>query len=112
MDPDNYPAWHEHELELVSIRSLDAYVPAAAIWININEKGIYEMEGKMGAEYETSRGPELSSWESPLGWSKARFHHCMERFEWISTITATEKKAREDAKEAADIMRQIEETNK
>jgi hypothetical protein len=112
MDPDDYPAWREHELELISIRSLDACVPAAAVWIKINGKGIYDMEGKMGDEYEPSRDPEPRSWNGPLGWSKARFHHWMERFEWISTVAALEIQTREDAKEAAEIMRKIEEVNK
>jgi hypothetical protein len=68
--------------------------------------------GRRFIEYEPSRDPKPRSWTGSLGWSKARFHHWMERFEWISTVTALEKKTRAVAKEAAEIMRQIEEATK
>ena len=114
MDPEDYPAWREHQLELQDIRSLNAYLPAAAVWIKINGKGIYDMnkiEGKMEDEWEPNRDPEPRTWRGPLGWSKERFHHWMERFDWISKVTALDTKTRDDAREAAEIMRKIEKEN-
>jgi Protein of unknown function (DUF3632) len=106
-DWDEYPAWRAHEFELRDIKTLNGTVPAAAVWIKINGKGLYEMEGKMNDEYDF----DATTWTGSRGWSKERFAYWRERFEWISKVTILEKKTKEDAREAAELMKKIEEAN-
>jgi hypothetical protein len=43
-DWDEYPVWRAHEIELRDIKTLNGTVPAAAVWIKVNGKGLYEMK--------------------------------------------------------------------
>jgi hypothetical protein len=107
MEEDEYEEYRRNELELRDVRTLNATVPAAAAWIKINGKGIYEMDGPMETEYDWDK----TNWTGKKGWSKERFHYWRERFEWISKVTALDKATRGEAKTAAELMKQIEEGN-
>lgn len=54
---------------------------------------------------------DATTWTGSRGWSKERFAYWRERFEWISKVTILEKKTKEDAREAAELMKKIEEAN-
>ncbi|KAK2601873.1 hypothetical protein QQS21_004559 [Conoideocrella luteorostrata] len=107
-DPDDEVVLEsaKHELETRDVRVLNNWVPAAALWMKINAKGIYEMQGKMSNADEQNWDPSL--WKGVRGWSKERFAFWRERFEWISKVTALERSTRNDATEAAKIMRDVE----
>jgi hypothetical protein len=94
-DWDEYPVWRAHEFELRDIKTLNGTVPAAAVWIKVNGKGLYEMEGKMDGEYVF----DTTTWTGSKGWSKERFAYWREGFEWISQVTILGKKTKEDARE-------------
>lgn len=89
------------------MKTLDATVPAAAAWIRINAKGVYEMEGEMNGEYAYNP----TNWKGKVGWSKERFRFWRDRFEAISGFKGIEGRTRRDAREAAEIMRKIDEEN-
>lgn len=95
--------WCDYELEVRDVRVLNTWVPAAAAWIKIDGKGIYEMEGPMIGESEWNP----TNWKGPEGWSKERFAYWRERFEWISKVTALDKATRKDAAVAAGLMKEI-----
>jgi len=90
-----------------SISQLDALVPALAMWIRINCKGIYEMTGTMTGDTDH----RVLLWKGTKGWSKERFNFWRQRFEAISQISELEQKTRDDAKEAAILMRKVQEEN-
>lgn len=92
------------ELEVRDIRSLNSWVPAAATWIKVIGRGLYEMEGPMGDEYDWV----TTNWKGAKGWSKERFAYWRERFEWISKATVLDRSTKNDAKEAAELMKAIE----
>jgi hypothetical protein len=105
-DPDNadFLVWKAKELQKYDVRILDGYVPAATIWFKRLGKEIYKKEGPTG-EYD---------WiETKFGggkvWSKERFQFWRERLEWIGTVTALERKTRNEALETAKLMQEIEE---
>jgi len=90
-----------------SITHLNALVPALAMWIKIDCKGIYEMTGNMTGDTDH----RVLLWKGPKGWSKERFNFWRQRFEAISQISELEQKTRDDAKEAAILMRKVQEEN-
>lgn len=89
------------------INELRGTVPAAAVWINLNGKTIYESKGKMEGEYDWI----TSEWKGEKGWSKERWTFWKERFATISTEEALDKETREIAKNAAELMGKIEAEN-
>ncbi|KAI1747081.1 hypothetical protein F4782DRAFT_552581 [Xylaria castorea] len=101
---EDFPAWREYELEKRGIKSLDYWVPGAAAWFKINAQGIFELQGPMRHEHNWN----ATNWKGPKGWSKDRFSYWGERFEWISKVTALEKRTRVLAKEVAEIIKRVE----
>lgn len=109
---DDEDEWREHrdrELELVSIRILNAKVPAAAQWIKYTCERVYEMKGELFGEYDWQEDSLNVKWKGEKGWSKERFRFWRERFEWMTTVTALEHSTKKIARECADSMKQIEE---
>lgn len=101
---EDYPAWCDYELEKREIRSLDYWVPGAAVWFEFNAKGIYGLEGPMAHEHDWNP----TNWKGPKGWSKGRYSYWVERFEWISKVTALKKETKQLANKAAMAMRRVE----
>lgn len=93
-------------LENVSIDSkeLDGLVPAAAVWIKIVGKEIYQSEGTMEGEYDYI----TSDWKGEKGWSKARWVFWRERFTTMGKSEALSETTRDVANEAAELMKKIE----
>ncbi|RHZ57496.1 DUF3632 domain-containing protein [Aspergillus thermomutatus] len=100
-DDDEYCEQRDRLLEEIDIRTLNGWVPAAAQWIRHCGKEIYEMEGSMGREFPTK-------WTGSEGWSKERWAFWKERFQWISSVTALDRKTRRVAKEMVEEMASIE----
>ncbi|KAF1950570.1 hypothetical protein CC80DRAFT_539604 [Byssothecium circinans] len=105
LELENQRAEYEYQLEQRDIKSLNFWIPGAAVWIKIDGKGIYEMAGKMSREYDWDK----TNWKGPKGWSKERFGYWRERFAWVSTVETLERRTKVDAREAANIMKDIEE---
>jgi len=105
-DPSNKEFLERKELLLHqnSVRALDGYVPATAVWFKKLGDCIYNMEGET---YEYDWNP--IKWSGGKVYSKERFQFWIERFEWISTVTALERKTRDIAKDTAQLMRSITE---
>ncbi|PYI04438.1 hypothetical protein BO78DRAFT_471299 [Aspergillus sclerotiicarbonarius CBS 121057] len=101
-DDDSYNEARDEELEILDIRTLNGFVPAAAVWIEYCGKEIYEKEGSLGQEY-----PAYDKWTGPKGWSKERWALWKGRFEWISTVTALDRKTRKIAKGVMEQMGRI-----
>lgn len=95
----------DYEIRSRDIRTLDYWTPAAAVWFKTDARGIWEMEGPLRSEWDW----DPSIWKGPKGWSRARFSFWRERFEWIARVTVLRQDTKDDALEAARIMRQIEE---
>ncbi|KAF7114424.1 hypothetical protein CNMCM5793_008728 [Aspergillus hiratsukae] len=100
-DDEEYCELRDRVLEEIDIRTLNGWVPAAAQWIRYCGKEIYQMEGSMGREFATK-------WAGSEGWSKERWAFWKERFEWISSVTALDRKTRRIAKEMVEQMASIE----
>ncbi|KAF7541003.1 hypothetical protein G7054_g959 [Neopestalotiopsis clavispora] len=100
---EEYPAFRDYELEKRDVRSLNYWVPGAAVWFKLNSNGIYELEGPMAHEHDWSS----TNWNGPKGWSKDRFAYWIERFDWISKVTALDRETRQLAVEAAQAMKQV-----
>ncbi|KAF2123954.1 hypothetical protein P153DRAFT_351539 [Dothidotthia symphoricarpi CBS 119687] len=98
-------AQYEYQLEERDIKSLNFWIPGAVAWIKINGQGIYDMTGNMSREYDWVK----TTWKGPKGWSKERFGYWRERFAWVSTVETLDGRTKEDAREAANIMKNIEE---
>ena len=98
-----YSKARDEELEMIDIRSLNGFVPAAAVWIEYCGKEIYMSETSLGDET-----PAYDLWKGPAGWSKARWAFWKERFELISTFTALDRKTRRIAKRILEQMGKIE----
>jgi len=94
----------EYEREMHDVKKLNTWVPVAAVWIQINAQGLYEMEGPMPDE----RDWISTNWKGERGWSKERYAYWRARFEAIGDIGELEETTRELAKEAARIMRDVE----
>ncbi|KAH8646296.1 hypothetical protein BX600DRAFT_477460 [Xylariales sp. PMI_506] len=108
---EDYPEWRDEELDKRGLKSLNYFVPGAAAWFKTNARGIYEREGSMGNEtqWEEEKWQWRNSiWTGAKGWSKERFSFWIQRWEWISTVTALERSTRNLAIEAAEIMKQVE----
>ncbi|KAF2866052.1 hypothetical protein BDV95DRAFT_553144 [Massariosphaeria phaeospora] len=105
LDDPKEKASYEYALEKRNIKALNFWIPGAAVWIKINGKGIYDMKGKMGREYDWVP----TNWKGLKGWSKERFGYWRERFEWVSTVEVLDSRTKGDAREAAKIMKSIEE---
>ncbi|KAB8199947.1 hypothetical protein BDV34DRAFT_230743 [Aspergillus parasiticus] len=74
----------DEELEVIDIRTLNGFGPAAA---------------------------EISAWDKwtgPAGWSKERWAFWKERFEWISTVTALDRQTRKIATKLVEQMTRIQ----
>ncbi|KAF4258532.1 hypothetical protein KXV68_005688 [Aspergillus fumigatus] len=100
-DDEEYCELRDHLLEEIDIRTLNGWVPAAAQWIRYCGKEIYAMEGSMGREFPTK-------WTGSEGWSKERWAFWKKRFEWVSLVTALDRKTRRIAKETVQEMARIE----
>lgn len=87
---------------------LDVQIPAAATWIRIIGKGIYEMEGEIGNEYDSF----TTSWKGKKGWSKERFAFWRERFQELGETKGIRERTREVAMEAGRLMIEIEAGNR
>ncbi|KAG6010972.1 hypothetical protein E4U43_008513 [Claviceps pusilla] len=111
-DPDDEVVAEEcaYELECRDVRVLDYWAPAAAAWMKIDARGIYEMEGQMSQADDEDWDP--TTWKGPKGWSKERFAYWMERFEWISKVTVLQRSTRKDAADAAENMKAVLEADK
>jgi Protein of unknown function (DUF3632) len=103
-DDEDFLEWKAKELETKDVRTLNGYAPAAAAWIKQLGKVIYEKEGPTG-EYDWIK----TKWTGDKVWSKARFHFWRERFEWIASVTALDRKTRNEALSVAELMKKIEE---
>ena len=101
---DDFLAWREYELEVRAFRSLNTWASVAAVWIKINGKGLYEMEGLMPDE----RDWDSNELERSEGVVEREIHNWRERVEWISKVTALDRSTKETAREAADLMKEIE----
>ncbi|KAG5917190.1 hypothetical protein E4U42_007358 [Claviceps africana] len=99
-----------YELECRDVRVLEYWAPAAAVWMKIDARGIYEMEGKISEADEQDWNP--TTWKGPKGWSKERFAYWMERFEWISKVTVLKRSTRKDAADAAECMKEVMEADR
>ncbi|KAK2595215.1 hypothetical protein QQS21_007068 [Conoideocrella luteorostrata] len=99
----------EYELECRDVRVLEYWVPAAAVWMQIDARGIYKMEGKISEGDEQGWYP--TTWKGAPGWSKDRFSFWIERFEWISKVTALKRSTRKVAADAAESMKKVVEGN-
>ncbi|KAF2833554.1 hypothetical protein CC86DRAFT_365421 [Ophiobolus disseminans] len=108
-DEEDWPATRDRELELVSIKILNAKIPAAAQWIQITGQRLFEMEGELEGEYDWQEEALNVKWKGGKGWSKERFAFWRERFELYSTATALEKSTQRIAKDCAERMKKIEE---
>ncbi|KAG6006791.1 hypothetical protein E4U21_006682 [Claviceps maximensis] len=111
-DPDDELVADEcaYELECRDIRALEYWAPAAAMWLKIDPRGIYEMEGSISEADDEDWYPTM--WKGQKGWSKERFAYWMERFEWISKVTVLSRQTRNDAADAARNMREVLEADK
>ncbi|KAF2638024.1 hypothetical protein P280DRAFT_405719 [Massarina eburnea CBS 473.64] len=107
-DDEDWPETRDRELELYSIKILNAKVPAAAQWIRWVGQRVYEMEGEIEGEFEWQNEALNSKWNGEKGCSKERFAFWRKRFEWISTVTALEKDTQRIARECAELMKKIE----
>lgn len=98
---DEYEEYRDRELErLCDIRHLNGTIPAVAQWIKIQGRALYEMAGPMDLERE-----EL--WDGPPGWSKERWKFWRQRFEWVASVTALDRRTKNIAREAAEEMARI-----
>lgn len=95
----------QYELECRDVRVLEYWTPAAAVWMQIDAKGIYDMVGKISDADEQDWYPTI--WKGPKGWSKERFSYWIERFGWISKVTALKMSTRKDAANAAESMKKV-----
>ncbi|KAH9883822.1 hypothetical protein F4778DRAFT_788191 [Xylariomycetidae sp. FL2044] len=102
---EEWPAHRDYWLETREIRTLNYWVPGTAVWFKFNSKGIYDLEGPMEHEYDWNTVD--CNWKGPKGWSKERFAYWVERFDWISKVTALELETRQLARESAQAMRQV-----
>ncbi|RAL15960.1 DUF3632 domain-containing protein [Aspergillus homomorphus CBS 101889] len=98
-----YNQKRDEALEVLDVRTLNGFVPAAAVWIGYCGKEIFEKEGSLGREIAA-----YDKWKGQGGWSKERWAFWKERFEWISNVTALDRKTRRIAKETVEWMGQIE----
>ncbi|KAI1846246.1 hypothetical protein JX266_007771 [Neoarthrinium moseri] len=101
---DAFLDYRDYELEQRDVRSLNYWVPGAAAWFKLNSKVIYGMEGPMSHEHDWDE----TNWKGTKGWSKKRFAYWIERFEWISKVTALEKSTKQLAQECADVMKRVQ----
>lgn len=106
-DPDDEVVAEEcaYELECRDVRVLEYWAPAAAVWMKIDARGIYEMEGKISEADEEDWDPTM--WKGQKGWSKERFAYWIERFEWISKVTVLSRSTRKEAADAAESMENV-----
>jgi hypothetical protein len=90
-----------------SIDRLNADIPAAAAWIDIDGEALYEKSGPIAFEYDWDE----SDWKGERGWSKERFEFWRKRFEQISVLedAAVEVRTKVVARKAAQRMKEIEE---
>lgn len=95
--------FRDKAVERRSVRRLNYWVPAAAAYIKYDGKGIYQLQKPM---YGNDGAGLL--WKGEPGFSKRRFHFWIDRFEWVSEVTALDHDTRIQAAEAAKLMRQIE----
>ncbi|KOC15623.1 hypothetical protein AFLA70_269g001881 [Aspergillus flavus AF70] len=93
----------DEELEVIDIRTLNGFVPAAAVWIEYCGKEIHDKGGYIDQEI-----PAWDKWTGPAGWSKERWAFWKERFEWISTVTALDRQTRKIATKPVEQMTSIE----
>jgi hypothetical protein len=100
-EDDEYCEVRDRLLEEIDVRALNGWVPAAAQWIKHCGKEIYAMEGSMGREFPTK-------WTGSEGWSQERWAFWRERFDWISQVTALDRKTRRIAREMVQEMASIE----
>ncbi|KAK6811556.1 hypothetical protein RU639_012684 [Aspergillus parasiticus] len=98
-----YNKLRDEELEVIDIRTLDGFVPAAAVWIEYCGKEIQDKGGYIDQEI-----PAWDKWTGPAGWSKERWAFWKERFEWISTVTALDRQTRKIAPKLVEQMTRIE----
>ena len=70
---EDWPKIRDEELELHSIRILNAKVPAAAQWVMSTGQRLYEMEGDISGEYDWQNEALNSKWTCGKGYSKERF---------------------------------------
>ncbi|KNG85045.1 hypothetical protein ANOM_006966 [Aspergillus nomiae NRRL 13137] len=98
-----YEKLRDEELEEIDIRTLNGFVPAAAVWIEYCGKEIYDKAGSLGREI-----PAWDKWTGPEGWSKERWAFWKKRFEWISTVTALDRTTRRIATNLVEQMTRIE----
>ncbi|KAE8312646.1 hypothetical protein BDV41DRAFT_588900 [Aspergillus transmontanensis] len=98
-----YNKLRDEELEVIDIRTLDGFVPAAAVWIEYCGKEIHDKGGYIDQEI-----PAWDKWTGLVGWSKERWAFWKERFEWISTVTALDRQTRKIATKLVEPMTRIE----
>ncbi|RAH48789.1 DUF3632 domain-containing protein [Aspergillus brunneoviolaceus CBS 621.78] len=64
---------------------------------------IYGKQGSLGREIRA-----YDKWQGSEGWSKERWAFWKERFIWISTVTALDRKTRRIAKDVVELMGRVE----
>ncbi|KAB8259434.1 hypothetical protein BDV32DRAFT_124281 [Aspergillus pseudonomiae] len=97
-----YNQLRDEELEEIDIRTLNRFVPAAAVWIEYCGKEKYDKAGSLGREI-----PAWDKWTGPEGWSKDRWAFWKKRFEWISTVRALDRTTRKIATNLVEQMTRI-----
>ncbi|RAK77414.1 DUF3632 domain-containing protein [Aspergillus fijiensis CBS 313.89] len=102
-EEDFYNMKRDEALEIIDVRALNGFVPAAAVWLEYCGKEIYEKQGSLGREIRA-----YDKWQGSEGWSKERWAFWKERFIWISTVTALDRKTRRIAKDVVVLMGRIE----
>ncbi|KAB8222949.1 hypothetical protein BDV33DRAFT_229029 [Aspergillus novoparasiticus] len=88
-----YNKLRDEELEVIDIRTLNGFVPAAAVSVEYCGKEIHDKGGYIDQEI-----PARDKWNGPAGSSKERWAFWKERFEWISTVTALDRQTRKIAR--------------
>ncbi|OJJ96295.1 hypothetical protein ASPACDRAFT_63744 [Aspergillus aculeatus ATCC 16872] len=92
-DEDFYNMKRDEALKIIDVRALNGFVLPE----------IYEKQGSLGREIRA-----YDKWQGSEGWSKERWAFWKERFTWISTVTAPNRKTRRIAKNVVELMGRIE----
>ncbi|PYI00708.1 hypothetical protein BO78DRAFT_401863 [Aspergillus sclerotiicarbonarius CBS 121057] len=101
-DEEEYDREKDDQMEMIDIRTLDGWVPAAAVWFRLCGRAMYEKEGhEMSSEWEGSK------WTGKPGWSRERWAFWKERWGWIAQVTALNRGTREIAREMVEVMGRV-----
>ncbi|PWY93761.1 hypothetical protein BO94DRAFT_622116 [Aspergillus sclerotioniger CBS 115572] len=94
-------------MERIDIRTLDGWVPAAAVWFRVCGKEMYEVS-RVGEEEMMFGEWKGSKWVGRPGWSRERWMFWKERWGWIAGVTALNRRTREIARDVVVVMGRVE----